>query len=271
VDLSSVTKYDRNELGTGVLSWIYEYWNTRPIQKSGLGAGLEIGVQLEGEWFHDGAIHGAALYGPGTIHCIDSAEAYRLSFCSPVSRGVQIGFIVHQAEVAELTGLKGELRFAADSGTRDRHFVEFCRWFRASDPSARRDADARQELLSFVGRHCNVVSRDALLVAKEEIDATLGIDMAIAYFADRAAMHPARFTRSFKKHFGLTPANYRLRARLNQASRLAWSRLDWSIDRIAADCGFLDMSYFHRAYRRHFGCTPAESARRRTFQRLEQS
>ena len=62
------------------MSWLYEYWNPRPITKEGLGAGLEIGVQLSGDWYQRSMHSGGRLYQPGTIHRLHSGERYGLSF-----------------------------------------------------------------------------------------------------------------------------------------------------------------------------------------------
>lgn len=260
--LRQTTSYDRTEMGSGAVAWIYEYWNAQKIESAGMGAGLEIGVQLEGDWLHDGAAHGKVLYTPGTIHRIDPAEPYRTSFSHACGRGVQIGFIVYPKDFPELGPVDGDLRFAGDSGERDPRFVEFCRWFRANADRATCTAEAREQLRGFLARHAVLSPRDRLSDAKDEIDATLPTDMSMIYFADVAGMHPETFARAFRRRFGTTPAHYRLQARLNLAAKLAWARPDWSFARIAEDTGFGTASYLHRSFYRAFGRTPAEWARR---------
>jgi hypothetical protein len=123
-----MTSYERRDHGTGLVSWTYEYWNPRPLGKSGaVGAGLEIGVQLAGEWLHAGARHGKRSYGAGEVHRIDPGELYDLSFTSPSGRGVQVGFIVYPDEIGGLQGPEEELRFRLDAGAADPELVELCR------------------------------------------------------------------------------------------------------------------------------------------------
>lgn len=69
-------RYDRAVVGGGVVGWVYEYRNTDPIHKRGVATGLELGVQLRGDWLHRGRRTDARLYGPGTVHVISPAETY---------------------------------------------------------------------------------------------------------------------------------------------------------------------------------------------------
>jgi AraC-like DNA-binding protein len=72
-----------------------------------------------------------------------------------------------------------------------------------------------------------------------------------------AGLHPETFARQHKATYGLTPAAYRVCLRLNHAARLCWSRLDLSVAEIARESGFENRAYFHRAFLKSFGVTPA--------------
>jgi AraC-like DNA-binding protein len=261
-DPRQFTRYDRREHGAPFVSWVYEYWNADVIEKSdGLGAGLELGVQLTGEWLQAGARRAKRSYGPGMIHRIDPGERYALSFTSPHARSVQVGFIVYPEQLG-LCAPGEELRFAGDSGARDHELFEFSRSLHASatsDPVL--DEEVRGMLLAYVGRHCEKASLDPVLVGRQELERNLDRDLTIEDIADVAGMHPVTFARRFKARFGLTPVHYRLRQRLNHAARLTWSRPDLSIDAVAFDSGFTHLGYFHRSFRRFFGLTPAAYAR----------
>jgi transcriptional regulator GlxA family with amidase domain len=63
--------------------------------------------------------------------------------------------------------------------------------------------------------------------------------------------------RCFRKRYGTTPVQYRLKTRLNRAGRLGWSRPDLTVQRIAEACGVPDAPYFHRQFLRYFGTSPA--------------
>ncbi len=71
-----------------------------------------------------------------------------------------------------------------------------------------------------------------------------------------------------QRHFqplGETPGHRLLNRRLDLAHRrLTQGQADQSqaVTAIALDCGFNDLSYFHREFRKKFGMTPKTVARR---------
>jgi hypothetical protein len=50
VDVRSCTDYARRDISEGAVGGVCEYGNNAPITKEGIGACLEIGMQLEREW-----------------------------------------------------------------------------------------------------------------------------------------------------------------------------------------------------------------------------
>ncbi len=63
--------------------------------------------------------------------------------------------------------------------------------------------------------------------------------------------------RKLKAMTGHTISSFVMRARLNKAKQLL-SRRDRSIKEVAFACGFSDLSYFSRSFRKAFGYTPSE-------------
>lgn len=80
-------------------------------------------------------------------------------------------------------------------------------------------------------------------------------ELPVERLAARAAMSPRHFSRRFKLQVGLTPANFVLKLRLEEACRhLEAGRL--SLKEIARQCGFADEQNLRRAFRRRFGASP---------------
>ena len=77
----------------------------------------------------------------------------------------------------------------------------------------------------------------------------------LAELARSAGLSPYHFLRIFKRVTGVTPHQWLLRARLNEAAQLlATSRR--SVTDIAFDVGFDDLSNFMRSFRAEFGLSP---------------
>ena len=77
----------------------------------------------------------------------------------------------------------------------------------------------------------------------------------LAAIARLSGLSPFHFLRSFAKTIGVTPHQYLVRCRLQQAARLLAER-ERAITDIALDCGFNDLSNFIRTFRRAAGMSP---------------
>lgn len=111
----------------------------------------------------------------------------------------------------------------------------------ASGESNRQDLSARErrravEAALWISEH-----------APEPID--------LAAIARLSGLSPFHFLRSFAKTIGVTPHQYLVRCRLQQAAQLLAER-ERAITDIALDCGFNDLSNFIRTFRRAAGMSP---------------
>ena len=69
---------------------------------------------------------------------------------------------------------------------------------------------------------------------------------------------PSQFRRRIQHVTGLTPANYILTIRMDEAKKLLASYPDFTMSAIAARCGFADNAHFTHAFKRVFHCSPLE-------------
>jgi len=88
-----------------------------------------------------------------------------------------------------------------------------------------------------------------------------GSDISIERLAQLHGMSTAHFIRSFRAAYGITPAAFRLQARMNQAKYLL-SDTDMPVADTARQCGFADPLYFSRVFRRHTGISPSQYRKR---------
>ncbi len=70
--------------------------------------------------------------------------------------------------------------------------------------------------------------------------------------AGRSQAHVCRETR---RHLGLSPTQYVNRIRIQHAAMML-SGTEYAVAVIAQDCGFENLSYFHRLFREQYGTTP---------------
>ena len=77
--------------------------------------------------------------------------------------------------------------------------------------------------------------------------------------AGRGQEHVCRQTRRF---LGMTPTQYVNGIRIRHAATLLGSTTA-PLEEVALDCGFVNMSHFHRLFRERYGWTPSDYRRRR--------
>jgi AraC family transcriptional regulator len=92
---------------------------------------------------------------------------------------------------------------------------------------------------------------------KEYINGHLHQDLKLDELAAIAQLSPYHFLRLFKQSMGITPHQYILQRRLNQAKHLL-QQSELSIVEIAARTGFSDQSHLTRSFKRMMGMTPKQ-------------
>lgn len=95
-----------------------------------------------------------------------------------------------------------------------------------------------------------------------QLDHTFFQPATLAEVAAALGMSRRRFTTLFREHTGRPWARYLEGLRIDHARRLL-ARRDRPVVAVAFECGFRDVSTFHRAFRRQTGVTPAADAEQR--------
>lgn len=260
--------YVQHRVAPGINSWVFDYWNEKPTEKRAVGCGLEIGIQLEGDWTCRGHITGAKVFEPGTILGVTTGESYVHVHKKTDKPGRQVGFVVFGEMLDRLEGDDCELRFK-DIGARDSRFLEFCRGFADRiDRGLPPPENTTLEVEAFIARQFDLCKASSKIRAKKELENHFEFDLPMQLVTESAGLHPETFCRQFTRDYGISPAIYRVLLRLNHATRLLWSRPDLTVEQIAEESGFRNKSYFHRAYVRQYGTTP-KAVRARFLDALE--
>ncbi len=98
---------------------------------------------------------------------------------------------------------------------------------------------------------------------RRHLDARYGDAQRLDDLAALAGLSPTHFCRVFKQHTGKRPFTYLAERRVQAAMMQLRSSSEKTVS-IAHDCGFGDLSYFNRTFRRIVGCTPTAYRRRFT-------
>ncbi len=109
----------------------------------------------------------------------------------------------------------------------------------------------------------NGLSQVTLNLVKEYVNEHLHDDLRLAELAAIAQLSPYHFLRLFKQSMGITPHQYILQSRLNQAKHLL-QQSELSIVEIAARTGFCDQSHLTLYFKRIIGVTPKQLLRSRS-------
>lgn len=85
--------------------------------------------------------------------------------------------------------------------------------------------------------------------------------ITIEEIADSAGISVSECLRCFHAMFGITPIRYTRKLRLEKAA--AMLKRGSSVSDCSQQCGFEDMSYFAREFKKQFGCKPMEYKKRK--------
>ena len=89
------------------------------------------------------------------------------------------------------------------------------------------------------------------------IDDNLSEELNNDKLSELIAVSESVLLKSFKQTIGLSPMQYVLKQRIDRARYLIITT-DKKISDIASECGFNDMSYFSKIFKRYFKVSPTE-------------
>ncbi len=101
------------------------------------------------------------------------------------------------------------------------------------------------------------LSRSHLKQSIDYIDAHLREEISLEEIANYIGLSRYYFCRLFKKSIGITPYQYIIRCRVEQAKKLLKKR-NLSLSEVALTCGFSHQSHLHRHFKRLTGVTPKQ-------------
>jgi len=97
-----------------------------------------------------------------------------------------------------------------------------------------------------------------LQLAKEYIDSECLQINEMREIAEQCLMSEYHFYRTFKQAFGFTPFQYVTKRKMDIAFSLV-KETDFNLSEIAFSCNYPDASTFSKAFKRHFGFSPADA------------
>ena len=137
------------------------------------------------------------------------------------------------------------------------HFRDFSDEY--APPDCLRCTARIYDLLSLLLRSDDPLPRKyrVLLPALEEIEKHPSERRSVEHYAGLCNLSESAFRRAFKSYTGQSPIEYRNSLRLANARNLLLYS-DYSVEEVSRRCGFTNLSFFYRLYRRTYGKKPGE-------------
>ncbi len=82
-------------------------------------------------------------------------------------------------------------------------------------------------------------------------------DLPVSFLAEQCGISEEYYCRLFKKIVGTTPTSYINSLRITRACDMLKKHPDITIENVAKDCGFNNISYFNRIFKNQTGFTPS--------------
>lgn len=227
----------------------------RYIIEEGNGIFINSGI-LHGAWLHgeDGCRYHSIVFHPRLVGG-NAGSVFWQNYLNPLLEDGTSGSILLKREESWQGEILNLLEQAWQSGVKEGPGYEFevredlsriiCRLVlqkpsqgKTISEKALRDEERMKLMLQYIQEHC-----------EEEI--------TMSQIAESASISASECLRCFHNTIGVTPIQYVLQYRIQMAAGLL-AETEEKISDIGMRCGFQDMSYFARVFRRIKGYTPSE-------------
>lgn len=109
----------------------------------------------------------------------------------------------------------------------------------------------------FLGAPVSLENYEMIERVKWHLEEKCTADITLGELAQMCSVSQEHLCREFKKYTKVTPIEYLVSCRIRKAKKLL-ENTDWSIARIAEQCGFQTASYFHVAFKKREQMTPKD-------------
>ena len=109
----------------------------------------------------------------------------------------------------------------------------------------------------FVSEHTSLTNYKMIKQVRRRLEENCTSDITLSELAQMCSVSQEHLCREFKKYTKVTPIEYLVSCRIRKAKKLL-ENTDWSIARIAEQCGFQTASYFYVAFKKREQMTPKD-------------
>ncbi|MBE5783634.1 MAG: AraC family transcriptional regulator [Clostridiales bacterium] len=163
----------------------------------------------------------------------------------------------------------GNFPYVLNTGDRKERFEFYFSLLKETAEKKNRDQDARFEaLMTLILTEARALQPDMFMPSVEMsllpiqeildiLDQEFSEEFSLEELAHRYHVSPGCLSSHFRRQVGMSPMQYVTQLRLTQAKRLLL-QTDLSVQAIAIQCGYGDLSNFSRRFKQQFQSTPLE-------------
>ena len=175
-------------------------------------------------------------------------------------RHYTVNFEIHR-QTSQLGDLDAQFMLLRSKGN-DLISLEFKKlkdvWSKKNDGFEMQSASHLYSLLAdLYYDYARESSDQRLLPAKEYIEGNFSSQISLSYLSQLCSMSMTNFRREWKKRYGISPIEYRDAVRISHAKEYLISGY-YTVSEVAELCGYEDVSYFVRFFKRKNGITPGK-------------